>query len=178
MYIYALVPRRGRIKTGLGVENPFVFKCLKVRKVPTGDACLDTSQHSVGSSEVLRSASRMTANAESRMNPEDHLMVCVTDESPALGFHGLCSCLRWDLNHVLVKGSRAGTKRGAGLPNLTLWSRKSLGSGRFKSSERLCEPSRYLCVPRSRSVSPAFLASRRTVSCLPEGTWLGGWGLW
>lgn len=103
-------------------------------------------------------------------------MISVTDESPVLGFHGLCSCLRWDLNLVLVKGSRASTKRGAGLPNLLLWSRKSLGSGRFKSSERLCEPSRYLCVPRSRSGSPAFLASRRTVSCLPERTtgWVGG----
>lgn len=57
-----------------------------------------------------------------------------------------------------------------------LWSRKSLGSGRFKSSERLWEPSRYLCVPRSRSGSPAFLASCRTVSCLPERTtgWVGG----
>lgn len=73
MYIYALVPRRGRVKTGLWVENPFVFKCLKIRKVPTGDACLDTSQHSVGSSEVLRSASQMTTIAESRMNPEYHL---------------------------------------------------------------------------------------------------------
>lgn len=33
-------------------------------------------------------------------------MICVTDKSPVLGFHGLFSCLRWDLNHVLVKGRR------------------------------------------------------------------------
>lgn len=77
------------MKTGLWVENPFVFKCLKIRKVPPGDACLDTSRHSVGSSEVPRSASRMTTIAESRMNREYHVDDLSADKSPVLGFHGL-----------------------------------------------------------------------------------------
>lgn len=45
----------------------------QVKKANTGDACLDTFQHWVGSNEVLRSTFQMTTVAERGRNQECHL---------------------------------------------------------------------------------------------------------